>query len=379
MLQYILEYLVKHYKRGDSIFIQILTEPAFEESSWGKAIFDGLCSAIAKKKLNFQKIPDVKHIKKHSNTHFLILIGSDEKWLEYAIARCNEVKVHPVVLGIVPKSAMNGIYSSVTSDIGQSMYYLINHIKKSGKARPALYGINPASLTDSARKETFLAYAEGLATEKDIHYNNGSLKDCFENFFKNINNYDCVICANDYAAISLIKNLNNNKFPPHKLLTLSYGDTLLSRSFDSLLTVSMCYDEYGKAAISICETLYKNPALLYINIAVKWKIGFRDNFTKNELPDNIQYSATKEHRTADEVFYSDKEMCEMILVENMLCACDATDLELLNLIVSGDSYETAAVKCFISHNTVKYRMKKLMDICGCTSKQAFLSLVKKYR
>lgn len=371
MLKYII-------KRGDIIYIQILTEPAFEESSWGKAIFDGLFSALSKKKTVFEKIPDISHLAKTDEQHFLMLIGTDEKWLSYAISCCGEKKVHPIVLGIVPKNSLKGIFSTVTSDIGQSMYYLINHLKKSGKKAPALYGVNPASLSDSARKENFLAYAQEFADEEDIYYNNGSLTVCFEKFLKNIENYDCVICANDYAAISLIKNLQNNSIPTENLLTVSYGDTLLSRGLESLLTLSMCYEEYGKAAISICETLAKNPALLYVNIAVKWKIGNRANFTKNELPDTVQINQSSEHHFADEVFYSDSEMCEMILVENMLSVCDATDLKLLDLILKGNSYEKAAEKCYISHNTVKYRIKKLMDVCCTTSKKSFLSLVKKY-
>jgi len=337
-----------------------------------------LYSALLKKKLAFEKIYDLSSVVNDSAQRFLILIGSDEKWLGYAISKCNEKKVHPIVLGVVPKNSLKGIFSSVTSDVGQSMYYLINHLKKEGKTRPALYGINPASLPDLAKKENFLVYAEGNADENDIYYNNGSLKVCFENFSKAYANYDCIICANDYAAISLIKNLETANIAQGKLLTVSYGDTLLSRGFDSLLTVSMCYEEYGKAAISVCETLFKNPALLYVNIAVKWKIGLRDSFTKNELTDNIQSTVLLEGHSADEVFYSDSEMCKMILVENMLCACDETDLTLLRLILDGCSYETAAEKCFISHNTAKYRIKKLMDICGTTSKKAFLNLVSKY-
>ena len=218
-----------------------------------------------------------------------------------------------------------------------------------------------------------------MATDADIYYNNGSLKDCFMDFYKNHTNYDCVICANDYAAISLIKNFKALGITPENLLTASYGNTLLSRRFSEILTISMCYEEYGKAAVSICETLGKNPALLYINIAVKWKIGCRDDFTKNDMPDNIQIPLKGDEQHSDKLFYSDTELCEMILIENMLSLCDATDLKLLDLVSSGISYELAAEKCFISLNTVKYRIKKLMDICDISSKKTFLELLKKYR
>ena len=72
------------------------------------------------------------------------------------------------------------------------------------------------------------------------------------------------------------------------------------------------------------------------------------------------------------------EMFEMILVENMLSTCDAVDFKILDLLLMGKSYEVVADNCFISHNTVKYRTKKLMDICKTETKKDFLNLVKKY-
>ena len=259
------------------------------------------------------------------------------------------------------------------------MYYLINHLKKKGKTKPALYGINPASLSDSVRKATFLNYAENMAGENDIYYNNGSLKGCFDDFYKFYHNYDCVICANDYAAISLTRNFKKLKATPHNLLTVSYGNTLLSRGIDELITISMCYEEYGKAAVSICEILSKNTALLYSNIAVKWKIGYRGDFIKNELPDDSHFSTDNKSQRADELFYSDSEINEMILIENMLSICDDTDLKLLDFILDGYPYAVAAEACFISHNTAKYRIKKLMDACKLSNKKAFLELLKKYK
>lgn len=373
MIQYKQKYI-----RGDFIFIQILTEPVFDKSSWGKVIFDSVCSALSKKKIKFEIISRCENFKKADDTHFLILIGSNEGWIKYAVSSANNSGIHPVILSPTKSDSIKGIYSSVTSDIGRSMYYLINHLKKRSKTKPALYGINPASLSDSARKENFLSYANEMADESDIYYNNGSLNNCFLAFNKNHTKYDCVICANDYAAISLIKNLEKRGISLNNLLMISYGNTLLSRGFNNLMTISMCYEEYGKAAISVCDTLAKNSALLYLNIAVKWKIGFRDDFIKNEFPDDTHILVDNEHQHADELFYSDNELCEMIMVENMLSSCDATDLKLLELILKGCSYEQAGEICFISLNTVKYRIKKLMDICNTSNKKAFLELAERY-
>ena len=63
------------------MFVEILTEPDFEESSWGRAINESLAAAFTKKKVNFSKIESAVQISKKDPTHFLFVIGSDEKTL----------------------------------------------------------------------------------------------------------------------------------------------------------------------------------------------------------------------------------------------------------------------------------------------------------
>ncbi len=361
------------------MYIEILIEPAFEESSWGKAMSESLAVALTKKKMNFSIIDSKTKIFKRDEAHFLFVIGSDESWFKNIVSHCEKNKIHPILLGGVLKGRFNGIFSTVTSDLPRSMYYLINYLKGKGKTHPALYGINPASLSDSAREESFLLYAEELASKSDVYYNNGSLKNCFENFIKNAGEYDSIICANDYAAVSLMRNLKGTDISVNKPIIVSYGDTVLSkRSGSELLTVSMRYEEYGDAAVAICKTLEKNPALLYVNVAVKWKINKNNSSVKNELTDVFHLDDTVSLDSADEIFYSDNEMREMLLVENMLSSCDELDLKLIDVIIKGGSYENAAEYCFISNNTAKYRIKKLMNLCRLESKKEFLKLIQKY-
>ena len=59
------------------MLVEILTEPDFEESSWGRVINESLSSALVKKKINFTKIENLLQISKKDTTHFLFVIGSD--------------------------------------------------------------------------------------------------------------------------------------------------------------------------------------------------------------------------------------------------------------------------------------------------------------
>lgn len=356
--------------------IDILTEPAFKESSWCKAILSGLNKTLARKKLAYQAVTDIPSRDPGEQNHFLILIASNEAWLTDAIRRCRDRKIHPVLLSSAPRATMPGVYSTVTSDIRQSMYYLLYYLKKQGRTRPALYGINPSSLPNLARKDHFLAFT-GAENDRDIYYNNGSLKDCFESFLPHMARYDCVISANDYAAISLIKNLEEHGIATDRLLPVSYGGTrLAARYADRLQTISMCYEEYGKAAVTICETLSKNHALLYMNLSVKWKIGNSDRWVV-DLPDG-SVAAAPISSGEDEPFYRDREVSDMLRMENMLSLCDATDQTILSLLLAGKPYEEIAADCFLALNTVKYRLKKLMEACGAESRKQLLFLLSRY-
>ncbi len=355
--------------------IDILTEPSFADSSWCKAINSGLIKTLTRKKLSYQTVFDVPDGDLSQADHFLILIASNEAWITEAICKCREQKIHPVLLSAAPRHPMSGIYSTVTSDIRQSMYYLLHYLKKQGRTHPALYGINPSSLPNLTRKDHFLSFTD-KKDDTNVYYNNGSLKECFETFLPHINNYDCVICANDYAAISLLKHLKEIGIDTSSLLPVSYGGTLLANRYaDRLQTISMCYEEYGKAAITICETLSKNHALLYMNLSVKWKIGIGEGWV-TDFPDETFLPESE--TSVDEAFYRDSEIADMLRVEDMLNACDETDRMILSLLLLGKPYEQIAVDCFLALNTVKYRLKKLMEACGVESKKQLLELLNKY-
>lgn len=361
---------------GDTVRIDILTEPAFAESSWCKAILSGLSKTLARKKIPYRTVTDIPLRDPTEQDPFLILIASNEAWVATVIRQCRDRKIHPILLSAAPQSPMPGVYSTVTSDMRQSMYYLLHYLMKQGKTKPALYGINPTSLPNLARKEHFLAFT-GAEKEQDIYYNTGSLEECFESFLPHIDRYDCVISANDYAAISLIKNLEKHGITADRLLPVSYGGTrLATRYADRLQTISMCYDEYGKAAVSICETLSKNHALLYMNLSVKWKIGNSDNWAA-DLPDGPNTTALSAS-DKDEPFYRDGEVSKMLRIENMLSLCDATDQTILSMLLAGKPYEEISADCFLALNTVKYRLKKLMEACGAESKKQLIALLQEY-
>ena len=68
-----------------------------------------------------------------------------------------------------------------------------------------------------------------------------------------LENYDSVICASDYAAISLVRRLQQDGYPIlEKLYLISYGNMALSQLMrPSITSISDGYEEFGRAALSI--------------------------------------------------------------------------------------------------------------------------------
>lgn len=68
-----------------------------------------------------------------------------------------------------------------------------------------------------------------------------------------------MICASDYAAVSLVGRLREKNYAiPEKLYVVGYGDMFLSRLFrPSITSISDDYESFGKAALAICAMMEK--------------------------------------------------------------------------------------------------------------------------
>ena len=66
-------------------------------------------------------------------------------------------------------------------------------------------------------------------------------------------------------------------------------------------------------------------------------------------------------------------------LDKMLGQCDETDLLILKDVVDNVTYETIADEYYLAVNTVKYRMKKLLDAAGVTSRKELLRLLEEYK
>lgn len=352
-----------------------ISEPAYKTSNWYSNIMDGLIEEKRQKRFSLIMLDNISELKKHTITDedVIFVIGTNSDWLSKVIQMCeSRFNNRIVMLGNHENKLCKGKYSIVTSDIARDIQVLYNYLTSYGKNRVALYGINPESSSDAFRKESFLSCG---ADKDDIFYNTGSLSKCYEDFLDRIHKYDAVICANDYAAISLVRFMKDDRT---LFVTSCGGGALLTHFFSPSITHTWVdYQSFGKAGLDLCRILQKNKNVNSVNIYLSSNFSIGE--TTNNLP-LLEESVleTDTIQKAHDKFYSDLEIDEMLRIETLLISCDEDDFLILDYLLNNMTYTQIAEKMFMSTNGVKYKLKNMFQTCHVASKNDFVELLNKY-
>ena len=367
--------LNKINNRGDYMNLFVMVEPKFKNTSSCELIFKELKDNLRKKRVQYQLVDSPLEIQSYKEKSFLFLISTNIALIAKTIAECETKKIHPIVISLQLLDSIPGIYSSVTPNIEYSLLRIMKFLKNNSKTSPALYGISVESVPDVARKNCFLQKHILPTVEKDVYYNKLGLDECFKNFIANISNYDCVICTHNYAAVHLINNLKNIGFSFDDFTVVSYGQThIVSKFYPEITTVYVANENLGKAAIKILEELQNNNDILHVNMSVKCCINSETSVAYEPINENRDILL----ESTEDIFYEDPPIQKMLLVEKMLCSCDASDLLILELVLNNLSYDEIANKTFLSHSAVKYRVRNMIQSCSCENKSQFIKFMKTY-
>lgn len=234
-----------------------LLEEQFFPYPWCQRLLRGLNEEARKKRIEITQLTNLEE--KPSEFGCVLLIGATSSWVNTMAEKARAVGLHPIVMTNRQPGASPFPFSSVMMDIQGSMQLAVQYLHALGKDRLALYGVNPLAASDPWRAECF-----ALLTGKpdDVFVCGDSFEALYERFRAVIENYDSVICASDYAAISLVRRLQQDGYPiPEKLYLISYGNMALSQLMrPSITSISDGYEEFGRAALSISSLIEKNPA-----------------------------------------------------------------------------------------------------------------------
>ena len=349
--------------------VTILTEPAYSESMWCKALYGSLTERLRQKRIPFCEIYDTVPV----NSEAVFIIAADYNWIRATLTELNLAGIKPILICNQAETILGCNYSCVCSDITGSMKYLLDNLKADGKTRVALYGVNTNSIADIGRVDGLFAQSDGVIDRVQIFVNEGSLEDCYKKFATGADNFDAVICFNDFAAVSLIRRLeaDGEGEKLSRLKILSCCQTKISSCYrNKIISINMNLEQYGKAAVFIYEKLKLHPYISQMTLNVSWS----SEQSKSSISSSVSLKCA---RNTDRI-YSDKELNEMITAERILEINIATDKTVIAYLCGGKSVTEIAAACFLTDSGVKYRIKRILEKCKLSDKSELISIVKRY-
>ena len=347
----------------------VIVEESYKITVWCREILDGLKQEARKKRVNLTFSSNTDDINAKNSSKAIMLVGSETNWLKTAVERVKEAGKHPIVLSNQSAGALGSGVSYVTEDLEGSMKEICNHFKRQGKHHLALYAVNPASASDECKKASFLASGGHI---DDVFVNEGSLRACFNSFLARLeqNRYDGIICVNDFAAISLLRHMQKAEVDRASIDMISYSNTLISRcSSPAVSSVRANYNDFGQMAFMIMDCIGKSELINGIHIFGKWEIVHRETSSGEKHATLCNEGLTAKENEMGR-FYGDPELQDLLQIEDLLSSCDKTDLAILARILDGKKHAEIAEACFLTETAVKYRIRKMKEICHCESRAA---------
>ncbi|MBQ8311428.1 MAG: winged helix-turn-helix transcriptional regulator [Clostridia bacterium] len=345
----------------------IIGEPSYSATNWYRKILSPLKNQARKKRVQLVAAESADVV---ADEPCAFVLGGSASWIVETVSALLKKNCHPIILNELPAQSLFGRYSCVKTDYHRFMTILSSYFAERGMRRTAFYGMNHASFADIARKNAFMScFGAGAVFE-----NNGSLANCFTDFYRvhREHPFDSVICANDFAAVSLLTHLREAEVDHRNICITVHSNTQILTCFPEILSVSVDHVALAVAAFEIADCITANPSFIGVSVTVDY---LADEGSVPMLRAHDGRAETSGFSRIDS-FYGDEELAELMRIEQLLSECDETDFKILQLLSENNA--DIGESTYLSDNGVKYRIKKMKRICCVASKSEIPTLLEKY-
>ena len=361
--------------------INIICQPGAPKTHWCALYLKGIFSEAKRKgdTVFTMELDDAVNSFKKEKPVSAGVLATSRAWIGEVVSILSDMGIEPVIIGGASRDAFRHA-SYVFMDYREATYQLIEYLRAHKKNRIALFAISTDSATDMIKKDAFLSYEN--CRENDVFYYtgvDGLMNSACERFLEVSRNYDAVICSNDASAVILLHQLEEYGIKvPEDLFLCSFGDMAISSSGKKTLTMARlnCI-EVGKQAVKMCHHLTASPNIS--SISTKIRCDFIIGDTTDNLPivkETLGTSHTPDGTTSS--FHTDPSVSRIFLAEKILSACDAIDIDLLKLIINGYKYFDIAEILHVSESTIKYRLKRIIQIAELDSRDEVIDVMKMF-
>lgn len=344
--------------------LYVLMQPEAKNSYWADHIRNGIRDGVREWNDTVCAVNPTDSAPDFSGRHVLV-VGSNIDWLEASATQLMHKGAHPVIVNACMLPVRHFRCSGVVFELEEMMHKCLALLRSAGRKHTVLLGANPNSVTDHVKADAFAKTAAGLQPG-DIVWAEGNLDRCIAGFAEDLASSDCdsVICANDTAAVCLIRCLTSMGYRlPEQLYIIGMGNSHVGANLKTGLTsVMFDYHEMGKTAVRLYHNLCQSPVPCHSTVSLPCRLVIRDSAPLNDKGFIPEILPMVTHPGGS--YFDSSVIQNIIRVEAMLQAGDADDREILFGIARGESCDTIADKLFFTDRTVRYRLKKLVKQFG---------------
>ena len=350
---------------------QIITtviETGYQFNNRFTKIINGIASACKAHSYTFNTLGLSDITNAEYDNQPIIVLGASVAWVTSAVDFLCQKKYHPIVVGF---NFQNFSCTFITQNHALDAYTQAYWFLAKQHRKCAFLGFNPESFCDRAKYSGLL-----LATEHTGHHflENDIFKmttssQCVDDFISKADNYDTIFCSNDTVALLLISKLKS----PELYNIISFGDLYLKQYCSVFFhSLSPDYFNIGKIAVEMHSTLASYSSIVNSTIYVK------SNFNTSAIKDvSIQLPPppimTMEDTLLDTQGLADENATKIDWLNNALERCNDTDIDLLTKLQKNLTYEQIAEQLYMSTNSVKRRLKRILTNAHITNKKQFLA------
>ena len=182
--------------------VYLMVEQQFAKYPWCQRTIRGIFEEVRKRRIHVQEVSELPGGAEERSC--VLLVGASEEWINQTARGAGSLGLHPIVLSNRETNSSGLSVSSVKMDIHSSMELAVDYLRTLDRERLALFGVNPSASSDLWRARRF---GELTGREGDVFFLGSSVNEIFDQFYEKIHRYDGVICASDYAAVSLVGRL----------------------------------------------------------------------------------------------------------------------------------------------------------------------------
>ncbi len=352
--------------------LRLLKDPSFVSSFWCTQYERGIRLESTQNSIELiEGLPEPGE-----GDSIVCLIGSSPSWIYTKKSELMSRRAKGILLTSSDPENPSG-FSYVSVDYPSMMRVLRSYFRENGRIRTALFGSNPSSSTDALK----VAIYRQIVDRPRVFENLGRLEETCAAFTAECGDFDSVICCSDLVAAELSRYLRVAGIcSPEKLWIAGFGDTTLAAKVHPTITTIACdYVAIGRQSVKVAMMLSRNHACSTISMTVQGSLIPRES-TGNVLPSDRAPPALEEEAAdgAEVNIYADTAVTNLLAVENLLSHCEAVDFKILKGLSQSLRYTDLADLCFLSENTVKYRVKRMQNLAGQRCRPDLLHLAGRY-